>query len=263
MPDDLVIKNLSKVFTTRNGKVGALEDIHLTIREGEFVCLVGPSGCGKSTLLNILAGLETQDTGEVILDGQPVHGPSADRLLIFQEGGLFPWLTVAQNVEFGLKERGMTRAGRRELAFSYLKLVHLDKFANAYLHELSGGMRQRVALARGLVLHPRVLLMDEPFAALDTQTRDLMVEELRAIHDKLKNTIVFVTHHVREAVYLGDRVGVLTFRPGRIKQIHPVNVPKPRDPDSPQLNALVREIVDELHEEMEQAIREEIREIRA
>ena len=260
MSIELQIKNVSKTFATRNGGVGALDDVSLDVAEGEFLCLVGPSGCGKSTLLNIAAGLERTDGGQLILDGKPIQGPGADRVVIFQEGGLFPWLTVLQNVEFGLKERsGLSKERRRERAEYFLKLVHLEKFKGAYIHELSGGMRQRVAIARGLVLEPRILLMDEPFAALDTQTRDLLVEELRGIHDKLRNTILFVTHHVREAVYLGDRVALFTFRPGRIKQIFPVTIPKPRDPDDPRLEKLIREIVDALHGEVEKALKEEFR----
>jgi sulfonate transport system ATP-binding protein len=259
MKIELEIQNVSKTFVTRQGGVGALENISLDVKEGEFLCLVGPSGCGKSTLLNIVAGLDVADQGRIILDGIPIRGPGADRVVIFQEGGLFPWLTVLQNVEFGLKERkDLSKERRRELAEYFLKLVHLDKFKNAYIHELSGGMRQRVAIARGLVLEPRILLMDEPFAALDTQTRDLLVEELRGIHDKLHNTILFVTHHVREAAYLGDRVVLFTFRPGRIKSIFPVEIPKPRDPDDPRLEKLIREIVDVLHGEVEKAVQEEL-----
>jgi NitT/TauT family transport system ATP-binding protein len=257
---ELQIQGLSKSFVTRNGGVGALDNISLDVKEGEFLCLVGPSGCGKSTLLNIVAGLERPDQGRIILDGKTIDGPGADRVVIFQEGGLFPWLTVVENVEFGLKERkDLSKQRRREIAEYFLKLVHLDKFENAYIHELSGGMRQRVAIARGLVLEPRILLMDEPFASLDTQTRDLLVEELRGIHDKLKNTILFVTHHVRESVHLGDRIVLFTYRPGRIKQIFPVDIAKPRDPDDPRIGRLIREVVDALHGEVEKALQEELR----
>src|SRR5262249_40689782 len=153
----------------RTGGIGALQDINLDIAEGEFICLVGPSGCGKSTLLNLVAGLSPMDKGRIVLDGKPIDGPGPDRVVVFQAGGLFPWLSVRENVEFGLKERPLTDGRRREMAETYLKLVHLDKFRDAYIHELSGGMRQRVAIARALVLEPRILLMDEPFAALDTQ----------------------------------------------------------------------------------------------
>jgi len=260
MAVELQIRGVSKTFQSRSGGVGALQDINLDINESEFICLVGPSGCGKSTLLNLAAGLEPVDRGEIILDGKPIDGPGPERVVVFQEGGLFPWLTVHENVEFGLKERAeLSRENRRDMAESYLKLVHLEKFKNAYIHELSGGMRQRVAIARALVLEPRILLMDEPFAALDTQTRDLLVEELRGIHDKLRNTILFVTHHVREAAYLGDRVALFTFRPGRIKQIFKVDIAKPRDPDDPKFERLIREIVDGLHSEVEKALSEELK----
>lgn len=258
MSTGIQIQDVRKTFVTRQGGVGALEHISLDIREGEFLCLVGPSGCGKSTLLNIVAGLESSDSGTILLDGKPIHGPGPERVVVFQEGGLFPWLTVRENVEFGLRGK-LPPAVRREKAAECLRLVHLDKFKDAYIHELSGGMRQRVAIARALVLEPRVLLMDEPFAALDTQTRDLLVEELRGIHDKLKNTVLFVTHHVREAAYLGDRVVLFTYRPGRIKQIFNVNLPKPRDPDEPKMEILIREIVDGLHGEVEKALAEELR----
>jgi NitT/TauT family transport system ATP-binding protein len=258
MAIELQIRNISKTFQTRTGGVGALQDVTLDIKEGEFLCLVGPSGCGKSTLLNLVAGLEPTDAGQIVLDGKIIDGPGPERVVVFQDGGLFPWLTVSENVEFGLKDR-LPRKQRREKAAEFLKLVHLDKFENSYIHELSGGMRQRVAIARALVLEPRILLMDEPFAALDSQTRDLLVEELRGIHDKLKNTILFVTHHVREAAYLGDRVVLFTYRPGRIKQIFAVNVPKPRDPDEPKLETLIREIVDGLHGEVEKSLAEELK----
>jgi NitT/TauT family transport system ATP-binding protein len=258
---ELILKNVTKTFKTRkNGSLGALENINLEINEGEFFCMVGPSGCGKSTLLNLIAGLEKADHGQIIFEGHPVQNPGSDRVVIFQDGALFPWMNVLENVEYGLKMAGKLSEERRDLAMEYLKLVHLDKFQHAYIHELSGGMRQRVAIARGLVLHPRILLMDEPFAALDTQTRDLLVEELRGIWSKLKNTILFVTHNVREAVYLGDRVALLSFRPGKIKNIFPVNIPRPRDPDDPQCEQIVRTIVEELHGEVEKSVSAEYRE---
>jgi NitT/TauT family transport system ATP-binding protein len=256
---ELQIRDVSKTFQTRSGGVGALQNIDLDVTEGEFLCLVGPSGCGKSTLLNLIAGLAPVDAGQILLDGRPIDGPGPERVVVFQEGGLFPWLTVCQNVEFGLKNRVASKKERRERAREFLKLVHLDKFCDAYVHELSGGMRQRVAIARGLVLEPRILLMDEPFASLDTQTRDLLVEELRGIHDNLRNTILFVTHHVREAAYLGDRVVLFTFRPGRIKRIFSIAIPKPRDPGEPKLEETVREIVDGLHSEVEKALAEEFK----
>lgn len=255
---ELTLRDVYKSFISKRGSVNALEKINLDIKEGEFLCLVGPSGCGKSTLLNMVAGLESYTGGEIRLDGKAVLGPSPERVVVFQDGGLFPWLTVAANVEYGLKVRGVSRSNRRELSNYYLRLVHLEKFKDAYVHELSGGMRQRVAIARGLILEPRILLMDEPFAALDTQTRDLLVEELRGIWSKIRNTILFVTHNVREAVYLGDRVALMSFRPGRIKKIYPVDVPRPRDPDSPEIESLIRTIVGDLHEEVEKAVSEEL-----
>lgn len=257
---ELVLTDVRKTFLSKRGVVNAIEKINLSIAEGEFFCLVGPSGCGKSTLLNMIAGLEPFSTGEIRLDGNLVDGPSPDRVVVFQEGGLFPWLTVRENVEYGLKIRGVPAASRHELSRYYLKLVHLDKFRDAYVHELSGGMRQRVAIARGLILEPRILLMDEPFAALDTQTRDLLVEELRGIWSKIRNTVLFVTHNVREAVYLGDRVVSMSYRPGRVKKIYPVNIQRPRDPDSPEIESLIRSIVEDLHEEVEKAVSEEMAE---
>ena len=256
---ELILRNVTKTFSTRNGSLNALENINFDVCEGEFVCLVGPSGCGKSTLLNIIAGLEKPESGEILLDGKRVEGPGSDRVVVFQEGALFPWMSVLENVEYGLKIKGMPFDQRRALSLEYLKLVHLEKFEHSFIHELSGGMRQRVAIARGLVLHPRILLMDEPFAALDTQTRDLLVEELRGLWSELKNTIFFVTHNVREAVYLGDRVILISFRPGMVKNIFPVDVPRPRDPDDPKLEQIVRSIVEELHSEVEKSVFAEMR----
>ena len=193
----------------------ALDDVSLEVGEGEFVCLVGPSGCGKSTLLNIIAGLELPDEGRVVADGAPVTGPGRDRMMMFQESALFPWLDVLDNVLFGLKLKpGLTAAERREVAEFYLKLVGLEKFKHAYVHELSGGMKQRVALARALAPNPRVLLMDEPFAALDALTREQLYGDLQRIWQARKKTIVFVTHNVREACCLGDRVVLFSPHPG-------------------------------------------------
>ena len=255
---ELVLRDVVKAFPASHGRVNALEKISFEVREGEFVCLVGPSGCGKSTLLNLISGIEKPDEGEIRLDGRPVDGPGSDRVVVFQDGALFPWMSVIENVEYGLKIRGLSKKVRREKALRFLKLVDLDKFAQAYVHELSGGMRQRVAIARGLVLEPRILLMDEPFSALDTQTRDLLVEELRGLWSQLRNTVLFITHNVREAVYLGDRVILLSFRPGRVKSAFPVDVPRPRDPDDPKLERIVRTIVEELHGETEKSVSAEL-----
>jgi NitT/TauT family transport system ATP-binding protein len=228
----------------------ALDHINLQVKAGEFLCVVGPSGCGKSTLLLLIAGLHQQTSGQILIDGQPVQGPGTDRIMIFQEHGLFPWLTVGQNVEFGMKMKGIGKAEREEKTAYYLRLVHLAKFKDSYIHQLSGGMRQRVAIARALATEPDVLLMDEPFAALDAQTRDLLHDELERIWSETGRTIIFVTHNVREAIRLGDRVALLTFRPGRVKREFPVNLPRPRHLEDPHVARVAREILDELRDEI-------------
>jgi NitT/TauT family transport system ATP-binding protein len=211
----LALENVCLDYRAGNGKtLLALQDIHLRVNPGEFLCIVGPSGCGKSTLLHLIAGLAAPTSGSVLMDGQRVQGPGTDRILIFQELGLFPWLTVRQNVEFPLRVRGVSRFERKSAAEEYLRLVHLAQFADSYIHQLSGGMRQRVALARALASEPDVLLMDEPFAALDAQTRDLLHDELERIWLRTGRTIVFVTHNVREAVRLADRVALVHLPPG-------------------------------------------------
>jgi NitT/TauT family transport system ATP-binding protein len=232
----------------------ALDHINLEVRAGEFLCVVGPSGCGKSTLLHLIAGLHTQTSGQILVDGNPIDGPGTDRILIFQDHGLFPWLTVGQNVEFGMKMKGISKAERREKTQHYLRLVHLAKFENSYIHQLSGGMRQRIAIARALATEPDVLLMDEPFAALDAQTRDLLHDELERIWSETGRTIIFVTHNVREAVRLGDRVVLLTFRPGRVKSAFPVDLPRPRSLEDPAVALAAREVLDELREEINRSL---------
>jgi NitT/TauT family transport system ATP-binding protein len=202
----------------------ALDDITLDVKSGEFLALVGPSGCGKSTLLDLLGGLEAPTSGRILLDGRPIEGPARDRGIVFQQYALFPWRTAVQNVEFGLDIAGLKSKARREKALHYLDLVGLSAFANRYPHELSGGMKQRVAIARSLAYDPEVLLMDEPFAALDAQTRETMQGELLRIWRRTGKTIVFITHGIDEAVVLGQRVAVMTSRPGRIKQI--VEIPE-------------------------------------
>jgi NitT/TauT family transport system ATP-binding protein len=232
-PGNLVIDGVSKRFTARHGTVDALDDINLDVAGGEFVCLVGPSGCGKSTLLDIVAGLTKPDRGQVLADGQPVVGPGRHRLVMFQESALFPWLTALGNVLFGLKlvpELG--RAERRDIARSYLKLVGLEKFGNANVHELSGGMKQRVAFARALAPDPRVLLMDEPLSSLDALTREQLYRDIQRIWQVRRKTILFVTHDVREAVCLGDRVLLLSPRPGRLRDEFPIRLQRPRDINS-------------------------------
>jgi len=243
--------------TTSGERLLALDKINLEVRPGEFLCIVGPSGCGKSTLLHLIAGLHPQTSGKVLVDGTPVNGPGTDRILIFQELGLFPWLTVGGNVEFGMKMKNIGKAEREEKVQYYLRLVHLSKFRDSYIHQLSGGMRQRVALARALAPEPDVLLMDEPFAALDAQTRDLLHDELERIWAETGRTIIFVTHNVREAVRLGDRVALLTFRPGRVKQDFSVNLPRPRHMEQPDVARTSGDILNCLREEINKSLEAE------
>jgi NitT/TauT family transport system ATP-binding protein len=235
----------------------ALDKINLVVKPEEFLCIVGPSGCGKSTLLHLIAGLQPQTSGKVLVDGTPVSGPGTDRILIFQELGLFPWLTVGGNVEFGLKMKNVHKAEREEKVQYYLRLVHLSKFRDSYIHQLSGGMRQRVALARALATEPDVLLMDEPFGALDAQTRDLLHDELERLWAETGRTIIFVTHNVREAVRLGDRVALLTFRPGRVKQEFSVKLPRPRHMEQPDVARTAGDILDCLRDEINKSLEQE------
>lgn len=251
----VALEEISLSYRTTSGeRLLALDQINLEVRPGEFLCVVGPSGCGKSTLLHLIAGLEPQTSGRVLVDGKPVAGPGTDRILIFQELGLFPWLTVGGNVEFGLKMKNVPKAEREEKVQHLLRLVQLLKFRDSYIHQLSGGMRQRVALARALATEPDVLLMDEPFAALDAQTRDLLHDELERIWVETGCTIIFVTHNVREAARLGDRVVLLTFRPGRVKQEFAVNLPRPRHMEHPDVTRKARDILDCLREEINKSL---------
>ena len=232
----LIVEGVSKRFLSKRATVEALENVSLSVGAGEFVCLVGPSGCGKSTLLDIMAGLTKPDSGRIVADGQVVEGPGRQRLVMFQEAALFPWLDAFGNVMFGLKLKpDLTDQQRREIADHYLRLVGLAKFEHAYVHELSGGMKQRVALARSLAPDPQVLLMDEPFAALDALTRDQFYDDIQRIWQESRKTIVSVTHNVREAVCLGDRVVLMASGPGRITQIFDIPLPRPRDINSPEL----------------------------
>ncbi|MBQ0823700.1 ABC transporter ATP-binding protein [Microvirga terrae] len=235
-PAKLIVENVFKRFTSSRATVQALDNVSLTVAEGEFVCLIGPSGCGKSTLLDIMAGLTMPDSGRVLADGKLVDGPGRQRLVMFQESALFPWLDAFGNVMFGLKLRpDLTGAERRDIADHFLKLVGLEKFRHAHVHELSGGMKQRVALARALAPDPQVLLMDEPFAALDALTRDQLYDDIQRIWMGSRKTIVFVTHNVREAVCLGNRVVLMSPSPGRISQIFEIDLPHPRDINSRDL----------------------------
>ena len=238
----LSLTRVSKRFQTKRSDTPALSDVSFNVREGEFVCIVGPSGCGKSTLLNIIGGLRSADEGSVLFEGKPVTKPGPDRMVVFQEPALYPWLDVRANVEFGLKMKGMDKDARREYVNKYLDLVNLRQFEKSYIHELSGGMKQRVQLARALAVEPRVLLMDEPFAALDAQTRDILQLELQEIWARLGTTIIFITHNVREAVILGDRVLVMRHSPGGLKGEFRVDVPRPRQHESHEVADISGEI---------------------
>ena len=242
-PSKLAIECVSKTFKTKSGTVHALDGISLKVGEGEFVCLVGASGCGKSTLLNIIAGLEKADSGVVMADGKPITGPGRDRLVMFQESALFPWLDVLGNLLFALRLKpNLTPKDRLEVAQYYLELVGLTRFQHANIHELSGGMKQRVALARALAPNPRVLLMDEPFAALDALTREQLYGDIQEIWKARRKTIVFVTHNVREAACLGDRVLLFSPHPGRVQEEFAVQLPRPRDINSVDLAAYATRI---------------------
>jgi NitT/TauT family transport system ATP-binding protein len=246
----LEIRDVTKTFQSKNGALTTLDSIDLDIQAGEFVCLLGPSGCGKSTLLNIIAGLDAPTRGEVRMNGQIITHTGTDRVMIFQSAALFPWLSVFDNVKFGLNMVGVTKAERQIIARKYLRMVHLADFERAYVHELSGGMQQRVAIARALAIDPDVLLMDEPFGALDAQTRDLLHDELQTIWTETRKTILFVTHNVREAVVLGDRVVVLSARPGHIKKTFSINLPRPRQIESYAVVDLAREIMAVIREDV-------------
>jgi NitT/TauT family transport system ATP-binding protein len=239
----LSIQGVSKWYKTPTATVHALDDVSLEVADGEFVCLVGPSGCGKTTLLDIIAGLTKPDQGQVLADGQPVAGPGRQRLVMFQEAALFPWLTVFGNVMFGLKlNTDLTDAERRSLAREHLALVGLEKFSGANVHELSGGMKQRAALARALAPDPDMLLMDEPLASLDALTREQLYTDIQRIWASRRKTIVLVTHNVREAVCLGDRVILLSAHPGRVRETYRIPLNRPRDINDAALSKHAAEI---------------------
>jgi NitT/TauT family transport system ATP-binding protein len=250
----LEVRNIGKQFAAVQGSdtklITALNGINLSIDDGQFVCFVGPSGCGKTTLLNILAGLDRPTEGEVVLDGHPVAETGPDRVMVFQENALFPWLKVADNVEFGLKMAGIEKEKRHERAMQYLEMMQLTKFADAYTYQLSGGMKQRVAIARALAIDPEVLLMDEPFAALDSQTRDLLLVELQLIWARTKKTIVFITHNILESVVLGSKVVVFTKRPGTVKKEIAVDYRRPRLPEDENLQPYYRRVIDAMKGEI-------------
>ena len=253
----VIVEKVSKSFITKTDKINTLDTINVTFHKGEFICILGPSGCGKSTLLNIIAGLEQATTGRVICNGQEVKEAGPERVVMFQEAALFPWLKVIDNVEFGMKLAGIPKGERREKAAKYLRMVHLTRFQNCFIHELSGGMRQRVALARALTMDSDVLLMDEPFAALDSQTKSILQLELQQIWLETKNNIIFVTHNVEEAVLLADRILVMAANPGVIKKEFHIQLARPRQPDNVDLAYLAADIMKELKEEVEKVAKAE------
>ena len=248
----LRIHHVSKVFEQKEQAITALEDTNFDVREGEFVTILGPSGCGKSTILKVIAGLTEPSSGYVMLNNQRINGPGADRGMVFQAYTLFPWLTVEENIGFGLQLKGMAKAQRQEIVQHYLELIGLNGFGAMYPNNLSGGMKLRVAIARALANDPEVLLMDEPFGALDAQTRTVMQELLLKVWEESHKTILFVTHDIDEAIFMGDRVYVMTARPGRLKAELPVPLPRPREfsiKTSPEFMRLKGEILELIREE--------------
>jgi len=249
----LQVRNLTKVYPNPGGAdledLVVLDGISFDVREGEFVTIVGPSGSGKTTLLNIIAGLESYDGGDVVVSGHQVSGSGTDIAMIFQEDSLFPWLNVQDNVAFGLKQRGVPKDERGKMASQYIELVGLTKFAKSYTHQLSGGMKQRVAIARGLAMNPRVLLMDEPFGALDVLTRETLQYQIQEIHERTGKTILFVTHDVREAATLGDRVIMFSHGPAKIKEQYLIDLKRPRNVEDPALTGTIGAILKNLREE--------------
>jgi NitT/TauT family transport system ATP-binding protein len=242
-------RGVGKVFTLGGREVVALDGFDLDVAEGEFVCLLGPSGCGKSTFLNAVAGFSLPTSGELTALGRHVVAPGPDRAMVFQEYALFPWMTVERNIAFGLEMQGAPEARRREVVDRLLAKLGLADFRDRYPKDLSGGMRQRVAIARVLAIDPPMLLMDEPFGALDALTRRSLQDELLRLWTETRKTILFVTHGIEESIYLADRVVVMTYRPGTVKRILPVPLPRPRDPASPEFNALKREVTTLVMEE--------------
>jgi NitT/TauT family transport system ATP-binding protein len=255
---EISIRGLNKAFGHNGSQMPVLDDINLELATGEFVSLVGPSGCGKSTLLHIIAGLDRADGGEVLVAGRAVQGPGVERVAVFQDPSLFPWLTVRENVEFGLKVRGVPPAERRKRAFEYLRMVHLARFAEHLPKQLSGGMRQRASIARALALDPEILLMDEPFAALDAQTRLVLLQEVQEIWLQTRKTILFVTHNLEEALHLSDRIALMTAKPGRISGVFRVESSRPRDMSSPYLQSLHQRMMSHLEMEIAKVAQEEM-----
>lgn len=247
MAQSIEVRNVSYRYETAAGPVLAVTDVSFSVAPTEFLCVLGPSGCGKTTILNMLAGFLTPTQGEILMDGNPLAGQEHSRGVVFQDfAQLFPWRTARRNVEFGLEMRGVPEAGRRETALRFLRLVKLEKFADAYPHQLSGGMQQRVAIARALAYNPGVLLMDEPFAALDAMTREEMQKQLTEVWQETRKTIVYITHNVAEAVYLADQILVMAPHPGTIRARLKPELPRPRDTLSGEFVATQREVLGHL-----------------
>ena len=255
----IIVNNVQKVFKTPGKDVIALKDINLEIKAGEFVCLLGPSGCGKSTLLNAVAGFALPSAGEITVEGKKITGPGPERGMVFQEYALFPWMTIAQNIAFGLQVQKKEKAEIDLTVNQLLDLLHLNDFRDRFPKDLSGGMRQRVAIARVLALDSPIMLMDEPFGALDALTRRNLQDELLRIWEKLGKTILFVTHSIEESIYLADRIVVMTYRPGTVKRDQYVNMPRPRDPASAEFNELKRELGRLVMEEQQRHANDEMK----
>ena len=257
MRGSVVFDRVEKRYAVDGGDVLALEAIEATVGEGEFVCLLGPSGCGKSTLLRIVAGLIPASGGRVLIGAQPVQGCGPDRAFVFQDYALFPWMTVQDNVAFGLAARGVAPEEQRRRALELLKIVGLSQFAEKYPHHLSGGMKQRVSIARALAVEPQILLMDEPFGALDAQTRSVMQDELLRIWARFRKTVIFVTHSISEALLLADTVLLMSARPGRVKSVLRIDLARPRDESEPRMIELRRRLLAELSEEIARSMQQE------
>ena len=252
---EIKVEKIGKVFEGSDKET--LKDINLTIKKGEFICIVGPSGCGKSTLLNLIAGLEKPTQGTIYVDGKAIDKPDKDRVVMFQESALYPWLNVYDNVMLGMKLAGVPEEERKERAEKYLHMVHLWDFRKYGIHEISGGMKQRTALARALAIDSEILLMDEPFSALDKQTIHVLRKEVEDIWEQTGKTILFVTHSVEEAVYFSDRVIVLSENPGMVKEIVEVDIPRPRNIENDEFMQVRRRILHLIREEMEKIAKEE------
>ena len=259
MQSHIQINTVNKIFSTSGREVVALDNINLNVQRGEFICLLGPSGCGKSTLLNAVAGFSSPTTGSILVDGKTVQAPGPERGMVFQEYALFPWMTVEKNIAFGLEIKKMPKAQINEKVGALLEMLNLQDFRDRYPKDLSGGMRQRVAIARVLALDSPIMLMDEPFGALDSLTRRNLQDELLRIWMEFKKTIIFVTHSIEESIYLADRIVVMTYRPGKIKKDVSVAMPRPRDPSSAEFNDLKKELSLLVMEEQSRHNQEEIK----